>query len=372
MLLYYSRTLRSRRQQRGLAFCGLFVIAFTLCAQTLVAQDTTAPRVDATQNATLQYLADWFGSYAAERLNSDRVAFDARAADWFASRHDVSLERTVIAAVTRQYLATTAVELSPPAFADGVFLYAAARVANGVLEGRNFDTRRVFGGFVPYTIRSQSLSRRRTDSRPLVWNFEEFGTSTAEAQRAALALHTLERSLGWASMQQALATFFEQFRSNRAGRPELAAILTEQRGVDVSKPFADLFNVAANFDYGIEGLSSEQSSSNAAAFRSTVRLRRFGDATLASRSVPMVVSFEDGSEITEWWDGREQQRDFEYDSRSRAVQAVVDPDVLLVVDSNRSNNGRTLQPVLPRAAVRAIATWLVWLQDVMLTYSSLV
>ena len=46
----------------------------------------------------------------------------------------------------------------------------------------------------------------------------------------------------------------------------------------------------------------------------------------------------------------------------------VDPDRVLLLDANLTNNGRTLAPRGPAAATKWSLRWMVWLQDLLITY----
>jgi hypothetical protein len=83
--------------------------------------------------------------------------------------------------------------------------------------------------------------------------------------------------------------------------------------------------------------------------------------------MPVRVGFDDGSELTEWIDGRDREWRFEYTSASPAVLAAVDPDAILLIDADRTNNTRTLNQPLHTLGVRLAINWLTWLQDAMLT-----
>ena len=50
----------------------------------------------------------------------------------------------------------------------------------------------------------------------------------------------------------------------------------------------------------------------------------------------------------------------------------VDPDYALLLDADRTNNSRNLtHPQLTNPFVRGVASWMVWLQDLLLTSSAL-
>jgi len=73
--------------------------------------------------------------------------------------------------------------------------------------------------------------------------------------------------------------------------------------------------------------------------------------------------------ITEQWNGRDRWRQFTYERESRAVSAQVDPERILLLDVNYTNNSKTLAPEGPRAATKWALKWMVWLEDALLTWA---
>jgi len=54
---------------------------------------------------------------------------------------------------------------------------------------------------------------------------------------------------------------------------------------------------------------------------------------------------------------------------SRAVSAQVDPEQILLLDTNFTNNSFTTESQAARAATKWAAIWMVWLQDQMLAWA---
>jgi hypothetical protein len=50
----------------------------------------------------------------------------------------------------------------------------------------------------------------------------------------------------------------------------------------------------------------------------------------------------------------------------------VDPNRVLMLDVNYTNNSRTLQPRASEASLKWSLKWMAWLQDVLVTYAWLV
>jgi hypothetical protein len=93
--------------------------------------------------------------------------------------------------------------------------------------------------------------------------------------------------------------------------------------------------------------------------------RRFGEATFP---VDVVTTFADGSKKTERWDGVERRAMYVYDTKARARSVEVDPNRILLLDVNYTNNSRTLQPRAGEASRKWSLTWMAWLQDTLVTY----
>jgi len=79
--------------------------------------------------------------------------------------------------------------------------------------------------------------------------------------------------------------------------------------------------------------------------------------------------FDDGTEINETWDGQDRRVIYAYERPARAVSVQVDPDRSLLLDVAYTNNSRTLTPRGGEASLKWSLKWMVWLQDLMLTYA---
>ena len=95
-------------------------------------------------------------------------------------------------------------------------------------------------------------------------------------------------------------------------------------------------------------------------------VRRLGEGLFP---VDVLVKFENGERVRERWDGRDRWTMFTYERRARAVSAQVDPDRVLLLDVDYTNNSRTLEPRGKAAATKWMWKWIVWLQDALMTAS---
>jgi hypothetical protein len=337
-------------------------------------------------------LSDWLGPYPFPTLTIVDASWHATAAPptdaataavavrWIELERDPAAERALIGAIARHYWSAASARAGDHRwFVDGIARYTSLRAIDTILEGRQHWSARYAGGFIPYAARSLPLSPHGGDARGHVPPFDDgwahgAGDDPAVA-RAVAALYTLERFIGWPAVQQALAAFREQEPSKGASPAALAAVLSEQRGHDLSWFFADAVNVAKTFDYGVDGLTSTREGDR---YRVGVGLRRIGDATfgsaaVAGASLAVVLTLADGTRVTERWPGASATAAFDYDTVSPAVQVTVDPDAMLVLDADRRNNSARLTAA-PNTTVsmRATAAWLTWLEDLTLTWLALV
>ena len=160
-----------------------------------------------------------------------------------------------------------------------------------MLQGRQHWSRRYFGGFVPYAVRSLPLSPPRSAAQGRKAFFEELHASP-EALRASLALQTLERYIGWPALQQGLAIYRSRFPEGGGSPEALNAILNEQGGRDLSTLFKSAFAQDTIFDYGVEQASTRPQGDK---HKTTVVLRRYGGGTFpVSYDLP-ILGRHDGS-----------------------------------------------------------------------------
>jgi hypothetical protein len=344
-------------------------------ALTIVSKPGAAGRAgDIAEEAklTLKLLDDWLGPPGSAPLAIVDAPWTAPSGTSTAGRsltvrsrlfdpvRDRSLEREVIAGLARQYWRHVG-----GMFGEGLALYTAGRAIDTRLEGSQFHTDRYFGGFLPFPIRSIELSPRPRDARPRLRRYDELESADPQASRAARALEVAERYLGWPVMQQALSAFRA---SGKGGLADFVAIASEQRGRDLAWLFTDAMREAAVFDYAVDGVDNTASGDR---FEVRVTIARRGDAVFAG-ALPVETWFADGASLRELWDGGQQRSSIEYVSRSPAVAAAIDPDVILVLDQQRANNVVRLAPQpWNRLAIRLACNWAIWLQQAMLTYSGI-
>ena len=104
-------------------------------------------------------------------------------------------------------------------------------------------------------------------------------------------------------------------------------------------------------------------------FRTTVVVRRLQAGQFP---VDVLVTFSNGEQAREKWAGRDRWTVFTYDKPVKAVSAQIDPERVLLHDTNFTNNSVTLEPQGDRAATKWSLRWMVWLQDLLMTWAFIV
>jgi hypothetical protein len=359
----------------------------------------------AAARAALKHFGEWLGPYPYGHLTIVDPAWQSGAEGmeyptlltagtrWLAPRHASDPEDVTIHEVAHQFLhgivATN--EFEHAWLDEGLTTFAATRVLAHDFDP-NFAVRRYFGGFIPWIFRDLPLSRQaetatlasyrsagRTDvpSTP-TWQYWPGNHWGPTYFKTSLWLHTLEKMLGWETLQRAFSTYFARWAFRHPQPEDFFAILNEVSGRDLGWFFDQVHRSAVVFDYGVDVFRSERLDSNPAdrapaareatsgqaTFRTTVVARRYGEGRFP---VDIKVSFENDEEIRWQWDGRERWKLFEVDKPARAVRAEVDPDRVLLLDISPTNNSAVLESAGPRAARKWSLVWLIWLQDHLLT-----
>jgi hypothetical protein len=344
--------------------------------------------------ATLRYYGEWFGAYPYGHLTIVDPAWQSESDGmeyptlftvgtwWWMPRKDTYLEDTVVHETGHQWwygIAATN-EFEDAWMDEGINQYANARVMAEVFpDGR--EVRRFFGGFVPWVledvrwdrlIAGEAMSAYRTDATIDVQATPSFRywprTSTPMTYaKPALWLHTLERALGWTTVQQILSTFFNRWKFKHPRPGDLFQVANEVSGRDLSPFFDQVYRGSAVFDYGVDSVTSTETYDEM--LTNEIILRRHGDGIF-----PMTVlaTLDNGEQRRFAWDGAGRWHRITLEHASRVVSAQVDPDQILVLDTNFTNNSFTTKPASGRAATKWAATWLVWLQDQLLTWAFLI
>jgi hypothetical protein len=363
---------------------------------------------DATR-AALKYYGEWYGPYPYSHVTIVDPAWQSGAGGmeyptlftagtrWLAPRRVAQPEGVTVHEAGHQfwYGVVASNEFEHAWMDEGLNTFSTARTLEQFFQP-HYQVRRYFGGFVPWVFYDLPLNRatdgnRLTGYRAVAradaqttptWQYWPGSASAITYNKTALWLHTLERMLGWDVLQRILSTYYSRWAFRHPRPEDFFTVVNDVSGRDLTWFFDQVYRSSSVFDYGIDVLRSEpmldrghfgdadrRAFASAAGsrdrYRTSVVVRRFADGVFP---VAVRIVFEDGEDLRWKWDGREQWKLFEVERPVRAVSAQVDPDRVLLLDVDYTNNSKSLQPRAADAARKWSLAWLIWLQDHLLTY----
>lgn len=259
---------------------------------------------------------------------------------------------------------------------EGLNTYATARALETAYPNGFVATGRYFGGLAGWAYTDVAWSRtidgnRLNAFRPVAsfdnqstptWKYWPGSASAITYNKTALWLATLERTIGWDATRIILKAHFRRGAFRHPTPSEFFTLATEVIGHDLT-PFFDAFHrSSASFDYGVAQVTSE---TTPAGFTHTVVVRRYGDGIF-----PTTVRVTSGGTVRLLsWDGAARWKAFEVRDAEPISRVEVDPDRVLQLDLNYTNNSWTAQPRSAEASSKWALRWLTWAQEVLLTYA---
>ncbi|MCA1583213.1 MAG: M1 family metallopeptidase [Acidobacteria bacterium] len=362
----------------------------------------------AATRAALRYYGEWYGAYPYGHVTVIDPAYQSDAdgmeyptlftagTRWLAPRQTNQPESVTVHEAGHQfwYGIVANNELEDAWLDEGLNTFSEERVQS-LLFQPNYPVARLFGGFIPWQARDIQLNRatdgnglngyRRAAERdvPATPTFRYWPGTHAQItySKTALWLHTLERMLGWERLQPALAAFFERWKFRHPKPEDFFATIQEVTQTDLAWFFDNVYRSSNTFDYGVERFEAEplrrrgysntpgqpvfEDAAVPNTYRTTVVVRRFGEAVFP---VDVVVTFEGGQQIRERWDGLSRWHVYSYDRAEPGISVQVDPERVLLLDVDYTNNSQTRTPRADEAAKKWSLAWMIWLQDLLLTY----
>lgn len=261
---------------------------------------------------------------------------------------------------------------------EGINTYATARVMAEAFPNRFVVTERYFGSLVPWPyddVRwSRDVSGNRLDvyraapdwdapSTP-AWQYWPATARSVTYAKTALWMTSLERVLGWETMQRVLSTFFASATFRHPSPQDFWNTAATVSGRDLSWFEDAVYRSAARFDYGVATVNGRTTDSGAV--DSTVVVRRIEEGVFP---IDVRVTFSDASSVTERWDGQARWHALKYRRGASVTTVEVDPDRVLTLDRNYTNNSWTASPRADAAASKWSLRWFTWVQNVLMTYA---
>lgn len=259
---------------------------------------------------------------------------------------------------------------------EGFNTYSTGKVADKVY-GSFRVAPRAFGG-VPLTwwfpnvrLYQKQIARLGTMAGPdddaIVRNSWSYRSSSSYGinsyPRSANTLLQLENVVGEATLVRALRTYQKRWRYGHPRTEDFIAVVEEVHGAPLDDYFRKTIHTPGRVDFEVESLKSKKRKTPAgvfddvtkmvtkkeakaadenkkAVYDTTVYLRRNGPVDFP---VLLEVTFEDTTTATRTWDGVYRWQRFDFETKSKAKQAVIHPYGGQRLDTNRSNDSRRLE-----------------------------
>ena len=297
---------------------------------------------------------------------------------WLAPWRGDDPEQVMIHEVGHQFFHTVVAtnEFEHAWMDEGITTYLTAKATDEAMRGRFVMVGRYFGGLVvwPYAdapwvrevhgnrLAAYRASPNRDVPASPTWRYWPGTASTTTYAATSVWLETLERLLGWETMRNALATYYSRGAFRHPTPDEFMTTVSTVSGRDLGWFFDAVYRSSATFDYSVGEVLNRDTGNGPEA---TVVVRRLADGVFP---VDVRVDFADGTHAVERWDGRDPWRTFTYGGR-RITRVYVDPDRVLQLDLNETNNSWVAQPRRAEAARKWATHWLLWLEHTLMTYA---
>lgn len=293
-------------------------------------------RIDAAARLSIASYTEWLGPAPFASVLIDDALSDVPVyPGLWDSRATMRIESQVAEGIARQWLMKIT---DHDAWKRGAAEYLQSRVVERLFNlaflkaGYRYDSTCVFGCRVLWPHRSLAISRWPSLHDPI-----------------ARAFASLERELGWPTLQGALRA------AAAAGGGDPVAAMSAAAGRDLAPVFGAATSGAV-IDHAVAGFTGTDT-------RTQISITARGPVPF-----PLVlrVEFADGQRLDLAWEGRDRVA---IESAARAVAARLDPDRAFLLDRNPFNNARVEPRQTNVPIAKWLARWMTWLQDAMLAHT---
>jgi hypothetical protein len=212
------------------------------------------------------------------------------------------------------------------------------------------------------------------------WKFRDRSSYGANVySKTALTMATLERLLGTPEMDKALRLYADRWRFRHPTTRDFIQAVNDATGRDWQWFFDRTFYSSGVVDYAVEQAESMPAKAPRGLFEKDGKLSPGPPASLSrpkgwdtevlvvrkgdvAMPVDVVLRFEGGKTQREHWDGEARWKRYSVESGAKLVEAVVDPDEKILLDADRTNNGRRTEDD-ERAASRWTVRGVFWVQN---------
>jgi Peptidase family M1 domain len=226
----------------------------------------------------------------------------------------------------------------------------------------------------------QSDLKRDAQSQPS-WRMGPGAYHVNAYRKGAATLRTLEGFLGWTTFQRVMSTYFRTYAFAHPEPRDFFRVAEAVSGRRLDWFFSQVWDDSLVFDYATGPVHSwrerdeprgyaegEPPAADGGApavgeiWGSAVTVRRWGEGRFP---LAVEVTFSDGARHVEHWDGQARWTTFHYRRPGRVERVRVDPDHVLVLDTEFSNNAWLREAPAELAATKWASKWMLWVQHTM-------
>jgi len=233
-----------------------------------------------------------------------------------------------------------------------------------------------------------------SSNSPFSWQFPSGSYGVLTYNKTATWLTTLERMIGSDTMTEIMKTYFERWSFKHPTGKDFINIVNEvvsknlgtKFGNNMDWFFDEVLYGSGVCDYKVERVRNKLTNNEEGFlndslltkiddklenekqnYNSEVVIHRVGDVKLP---VEVLIHFNNGEEILEFWNGQERTKTFQYKNGSRIEWVKLDPKNKIILDVNIANNSYT---VIPKTTVvnKYVVKFLFWIENTMLTFGML-
>jgi len=198
--------------------------------------------------------------------------------------------------------------------------------------------------------------------------------------KPGMMLRTMENYLGWEVFQKAMSTYYRRWKFKHPKPQDFFDVVTEVTGQDLSWFYEEAFNSSKVYDYAVDRVTSrklntatgyvgdpgslefQKGEKNGTQYLSDIYIQNWGEASFP---IDVKFTFSDGEVVTESWDGKGEWHHFRFTKTGKITQIEVDPEHVLTLDMNYSNNSWMDEPESETASRKWALRWMIWVQNVM-------
>ncbi|MEM1319829.1 MAG: M1 family metallopeptidase [Bacteroidota bacterium] len=228
-------------------------------------------------------------------------------------------------------------------------------------------------------------------ARP-AWEFVHGGYSTMSYTKPMLWLRTLEGLVGEECMMNIMRTYFQRWKFKHPCGTDFTDVVNEvvkdchgdRFGPDMNWFFDQVLYGTEVCDYAVASISNELRKERNGVFgadnewvrveqpgqgevpenaiyESEVILHRRGDMIIP---VEVVITFENGEQRKEWWNGKDRSYGYNYSGPSKVHSVAIDPENKNYMDRNFINNSLVVEQ--PKTGILKYGgIFMMWVQNIM-------